>query len=34
MSQWYEELRKKYRPEKIRILLIGESPPDPGDGNI
>jgi hypothetical protein len=27
----YEELRERYRPEPIRVLLIGESPPDPGD---
>jgi hypothetical protein len=28
---WYEELRKEYRPQTLRVLLIGESPPDPGD---
>ena len=26
---WYEELRNRYRPEVTRLLLIGESPPDP-----
>ena len=29
---WYEGLRDGYRPEVVRVLLIGESPPDPGDG--
>jgi hypothetical protein len=29
---WYEELRARYRPEHLRVLLIGESPPDPGAG--
>jgi hypothetical protein len=28
-SHWYQKLRSAYRPLKIRILLIGESPPDP-----
>ncbi len=28
-KSWYERLRSKYRPKKTRILLIGESPPDP-----
>ena len=32
MREWYEELREKYRPHTIKILLIAESPPDPGDG--
>jgi hypothetical protein len=27
---WYEQLRESYRPEALRVLLIGESPPDPG----
>lgn len=30
-THWYEELREAYRPKSIRILLIAESPPDPGD---
>lgn len=30
---WYEELREQYRPETIEILLVGESPPDPGAGD-
>ncbi len=29
---WYDELRSAYRPEHLRVLLIGESPPDPGIG--
>lgn len=29
---WYEELRAAYRPEVVRLLLIGESPPDPCGG--
>lgn len=29
---WYEELREAYRPGTLRLLLIGESPPDPGAG--
>lgn len=31
-DSWYEELRECYRPARLRILLIGESPPDPGAG--
>jgi hypothetical protein len=26
---WYDALRKRYRPAQLKILLIGESPPDP-----
>jgi len=29
---WYEELREQYRPERVSVLLVGESPPDPGAG--
>src|SRR4051812_15236755 len=29
---WYERLREEYRPGELQILLIGESPPDPGSG--
>jgi len=29
---WYAELRQQYRPAELRVLLIGESPPDPRDG--
>ena len=29
-TTWYEELRGRYRPEDLRIILIAESPPDPG----
>jgi hypothetical protein len=28
---WYDKLREEYRPECLRVLLIGESPPDPGE---
>jgi hypothetical protein len=28
---WYAELREAHRPERIRVLLVGESAPDPGD---
>jgi hypothetical protein len=31
-TEWYEELRERYRPARLRYLLIAESPPDPGDG--
>jgi hypothetical protein len=27
---WYAELRERYRPEHVKLLLIGESAPDPG----
>jgi hypothetical protein len=29
---WYEDLREAYRPDHLKVLFIGESPPDPGDG--
>lgn len=29
---WYEELREQHRPSRLRVLLIAESPPDPGSG--
>lgn len=35
LDQWgsnYRELREQYRPNELKILLIGESPPDPGEG--
>jgi hypothetical protein len=32
LTAWYEELRDRYRPARLRYLLIGESPPDPGEG--
>lgn len=28
---WYEDLREANRPKRVRVLLIGESAPDPGD---
>ena len=27
---WYSKLREAHRPDSIRVLLIGESAPDPG----
>ncbi len=30
--EWYEQLREQYRPDSLKVLLIGESPPDPGAG--
>ncbi len=29
---WYERLRKQYKPEKVRLLLVGESAPSDHDG--
>ena len=29
---WYEDLREQHRPSRLRVLLIAESPPDPGSG--
>lgn len=29
---WYDELRGRYRPDRVRLLLVGESPPDPRSG--
>jgi hypothetical protein len=31
-AAWYEELRERYRPDRLRVLLVAESPPDPGGG--
>lgn len=28
-SFWYEELWNQYKPTDLRVLMIGESPPDP-----
>ena len=28
---WYETLREQYRPDAVKVLFVGESPPDPGD---
>jgi hypothetical protein len=30
---WYEKLREQYRPLHVHVLLIAESPPDPGSGD-
>ncbi len=32
MLKWFEDLRARYRPERLRLLFLGESPPDPGQG--
>jgi len=32
VSVWYEQLRDQCRPDRLEVLLIGESPPDPGAG--
>jgi hypothetical protein len=32
VTAWYEQLRAQYRPDRLQVLLIGESPPDPGAG--
>jgi hypothetical protein len=32
VTAWYEQLRQQYRPDRLEVLLIGESPPDPGAG--
>jgi hypothetical protein len=32
VTVWYEQLREQYRPDRLEVLLIGESPPDPGAG--
>jgi hypothetical protein len=29
-SPWYSQLRDKWRPQKVKLLLIGESAPDDG----
>lgn len=29
-STWYAQLREQWRPERVRLLLIGESAPDDG----
>jgi hypothetical protein len=30
---WYDEQRQRYKPDVVRLLLIGESPPDPRAGD-
>jgi hypothetical protein len=32
-DRWYQELRDRYRPDQLRLLLIGESAPDPRSGD-
>jgi hypothetical protein len=32
VTAWYEQLRQQYRPDRLEVLLVGESPPDPGPG--
>ena len=29
LGRWYEELRERYRPDPLKVLLVGESPPAP-----
>jgi hypothetical protein len=31
-TAWYDELREQYRPARLKVLLVAESPPDPGAG--
>ncbi len=33
VDAWYDELRDAYRPGVVRVLLVGESPPDPAAGD-
>ena len=30
VTVWYEQLREQYWPDQLQVLLVGESPPDPG----
>lgn len=30
---WYTKLRESHRPDHVRVLLVGEAAPDPGDGD-
>ena len=30
MIDWYDELRQQWKPDAVRVLLVGESAPDPG----
>jgi len=32
VTAWYEELRQQHHPGEVEVLLIAESPPDPGAG--
>jgi hypothetical protein len=32
VTAWYEQVREQYRPDRLEVLLIGESPPDSGAG--
>ena len=29
---WYTTRRERWRPDRVRLLLVGESPPDHGEG--
>jgi hypothetical protein len=30
---WYENLRAEHKPDSVRVLLLAESPPDPGSSD-
>lgn len=32
VTTWYDDLRTRYRPRRVEVLLVAESPPDPGAG--
>jgi hypothetical protein len=34
VTVWYEQAREQYLPDRLEVLLIGESPPDPGAGEL
>jgi hypothetical protein len=34
VSERIASLRERYRPEKIRVLFVAESPPDSGEGEL
>jgi len=29
-GEWYDKLRREWKPEPVKLLLVGESAPDPG----
>jgi hypothetical protein len=34
MTRSYDDLRARHRPERVRLLLVGESAPDPGAAEL